>query len=86
MGGHGALQLALHHPDLFGVVGGGSAVFRSEADAFPFFGTGADYKQREPVSLVEELNSCFHVPWGLDMGADDARAIFMTSWFKRHSA
>lgn len=71
MGGHGALQLALHHPELFGVVGGHSAVFRSEAEAFLFFGTGADYQQRDPVSQVRDLNMPAPFALWLDMGASD---------------
>jgi enterochelin esterase-like enzyme len=71
MGGHGAIQLALHHPELFGAVGGHSAVFRSEAEAFPFFGTGADYQQRDPVSLVRDLNVPVGFALWLDIGGSD---------------
>ncbi|MBV9789562.1 MAG: hypothetical protein JOZ51_15355 [Chloroflexi bacterium] len=71
MGGHGAIQLALHHPELFSAVGGHSAVFRTEAEAFPFFGTGADYQQRDPVSLVRDLNTPVPFALWLDMGASD---------------
>lgn len=71
MGGHGALQLALHHPEQFGAAGGHSAVFRTQAEAFPFFGTGADYQQRDPVSLVRDLNTPVSFALWLDMGASD---------------
>jgi enterochelin esterase-like enzyme len=71
MGGHGALQLALNHPRLFDVVGGHSAVFRSEVEAFAFFGTGAEYQQRDPISLVTELNLPVSFALWLDMGVDD---------------
>lgn len=71
MGGHGAIQLALRHPKLFGAVGGHSAVFRTEAEAFPFFGTGADYQRRDPVSLVRDLNTPVPFALWLDMGVSD---------------
>ncbi|HEX6293161.1 MAG TPA: alpha/beta hydrolase-fold protein, partial [Herpetosiphonaceae bacterium] len=71
MGGHGALQLALNNPGLFGAVGGHSAVFRAEAEAFPFFGSGVDYQRRDPVSLVQDLSTPVTFALWLDIGADD---------------
>ena len=70
MGGHGAIQLALNNPGLFDVVGGHSAVFRSETEAFPFFGTGAEYQRRDPVSLVQQGLPTPFALW-LDNGALD---------------
>lgn len=70
MGGHGAIQLALNYPGMFAAVGGHSAVFRTESEAFPFFGTGTGYQQRDPVSLVQQGKPVSFALW-LDMGASD---------------
>lgn len=70
MGGHGAIQLALHHPELFSVVGGHSPVFRSATEAFPFFGVGQDYIEHDPVSLVERGTPVSFALW-IDMGRED---------------
>ncbi len=62
MGAHGALQLALTHPDLFGIVGAHSPALRTRDQAPPFLGgwfpgytasPGAEaYAARDPISLV----------------------------------
>ncbi len=70
MGGHGAIQLALNNPDLFVAAGGHSPVFRSQQDAFDFFGTGTSYRQRDPVSLVEDGTPVPFALW-IDMGSTD---------------
>jgi enterochelin esterase-like enzyme len=74
MGGHGAIQLALNHPGVWGAVGGHSAVFRSAEQAFPFFGAGESYQRRDPVSLVGDLGVPVTFALWLDMGADDSWA------------
>lgn len=79
MGGHGAIQLALNNPGLFSVVGGHSAVFRSQAEAFAFFGTGSAYEQRDPVSLVQHDRVLPFALW-LDMGTLD-RWLPRTQYF-----
>lgn len=71
MGGHGAIQLALNHPALFAVVGGHSPVFRSQALALPFFGTGAEYRKRDPVSIVRDRPQAVTFALWLDMGTID---------------
>jgi enterochelin esterase-like enzyme len=71
MGGHGAIQLALNHPALFAVVGGHSPVFRNQAQALPFFGTGVEYRKRDPVSLVRADPQALSFALWLDMGASD---------------
>jgi enterochelin esterase-like enzyme len=53
MGGHGALQLALNYPDTFGTIGAHSPSIRPEGSAPAFFGTGAFFDTRDPISLVE---------------------------------
>jgi enterochelin esterase-like enzyme len=52
MGAHGALQIALNHPDVFSIVGAHSPSFRTGADIPAYFGTGADLAQRDPLQLV----------------------------------
>lgn len=72
MGGHGALQIALNHADVFGVVGAHSPSFRSGADIPSYFGTGADLAQRDPLQLVlahPEVARTLTL-W-LDFGPDD---------------
>lgn len=71
MGGHGALQTALNHPDLFGVVGAHSPGLRRQSEAFSFFGDLAYYAQHDPISLVENgaAAECLRI-W-IDTGAED---------------
>ena len=71
MGGHGAIQLALTHPQLFGAVGGHSAVFRRQHEALACFGTGAEYQRRDPISLVRDLGVAVPFQLWLDMGEQD---------------
>lgn len=52
MGAHGALQLSMNHPDVFSVVGAHSPALRQQSQAMPYFGRGADYAARDPISLV----------------------------------
>lgn len=70
MGGHGAIQIALNQPGLFGVVGGHSPVFRSATEAFPFFGYGEQYAQHDPVTIVQRGVAVPFALW-LDMGIED---------------
>jgi S-formylglutathione hydrolase FrmB len=52
MGGHGALQLAMNHPDEFVAVGAHSPALRGEYQAMPYFGRGREFAARDPMSLV----------------------------------
>lgn len=52
MGAHGALQLALNYPGVFGTVGSHSLVLRRFGSAPEFFGDRSQYEQRDPVALV----------------------------------
>ncbi len=71
MGGHGAIRLMLTHPGLFAAAGGHSPVFRDQQQAFPFYGIGHDYQQRDPVSLVQDLNTQVTGKLFVDMGLQD---------------
>lgn len=52
MGAHGALQIALNHPDTFGIVGAHSPSFRPRAEVPAYFGNDAEFAQRDPTQLV----------------------------------
>lgn len=87
MGGNGAIRLLLDHPDVFGAAGAHSPVFRDQAQAFPFFGTGADYERNDPVSLVDALGVPVVGALWIDMGADDewlARTLRFHELLLRH--
>jgi S-formylglutathione hydrolase FrmB len=72
MGGHGALQLAMNHPEVFGVVGAHSPALREHDSAPAFFGDEAYFNAHDPVHLVRahpEVARSFKL-W-LDIGEDD---------------
>lgn len=51
MGAHGALQLAMTYPGIFGVVGAHSPTFRRHDDAPSYFGDAAYFAAHNPVDL-----------------------------------
>ena len=72
MGGHGALQLAINHPQVFGVVGAHSFALRRHETAFSFFGNRADFNQRDPVFLYHaRADVARTLTLWLDMGDED---------------
>jgi len=72
MGAYGALQLALLHPETFSVVGAHSVALRTEDIAPAFFGEGADFRARDPVSLyASRTEAAQSLQLWLDIGADD---------------
>ena len=75
MGGHGAIQLSLNFPGIFGAIGAHSPVFRTQEEAsrdfYYEFGTGEDYQARDPFSLINVYNKKIRVPIYIDMGAKD---------------
>jgi enterochelin esterase-like enzyme len=70
-GGLGALQLALNHPDLFGVVGGHSPSVRLEPEPALWYLSGQSFYEQSPLWLAQNR------PWPdglrvwLDVGTDD---------------
>ena len=70
-GGLGALQLALNHPDLFGVVGGHSPSVRLEPEPALWYLSGQSFYEQNPLWLAQNR------PWPdglrvwLDVGTDD---------------
>ena len=52
MGAHGALQIAMNHADIFGIVGAHSPSFRPRQDIPAYFGNDAQLAERDPIALV----------------------------------
>lgn len=80
MGGHGSLFLAATKPETFSAVYAMSPVFRGPTeltpDDRPAFGTGAQYRRQDPVSLFREANKkgqpLFRTQAiGVEIGKDD---------------
>jgi enterochelin esterase-like enzyme len=71
MGAHGALTLAIHHPDRFGAVGLHSPSLRPADKALPFFGAGDDFRQRDPIELVRAGRVPATLRLWLDVGDED---------------
>ena len=73
MGAHGAIQLAMNHPDRFSVVGMHSLALRRHAEAFAFFGDQAYFNAHDPVYLVQtHLSIVRSFTLWLDIGTGDA--------------
>ena len=71
MGAHGAVQLALRYPDLFGVVGAHSPSIRSPEEAPPFFGAGDEFAHHDPLSLIAASELAQPPAFWIDTGEDD---------------
>jgi S-formylglutathione hydrolase FrmB len=75
MGGHGAIQLSLNYPGIYGAVAAHSPVFRTQEEAsrdFYFeFGTGPDFQHRDPFSLMIILGKKMTIPIWMDIGGSD---------------
>ena len=74
MGGHGALQLALNFPDVFGIAGAHSPTLRPFADSPEFFGDPAWFARYDPLSLIQRTDAARRIAFWIDVGADDAVA------------
>jgi enterochelin esterase-like enzyme len=55
MGGHGALQLALNHPDVFRIAAAHSPALRTYEDSPDFFGTKEWFARWDPLTLAKQL-------------------------------
>jgi len=75
MGGHGAIQISLNYPNVFGAIAAHSPVFRTQEEAsrdfYYEFGTGVDYQKRDPFSLMMIFKKSLNVPIFIDMGGSD---------------
>ncbi len=81
MGGHGALQLALTHPGLFGIVGAHSPTLRRHDDAPAYFGDDAWFTAHDPVSLTRDYPEAARaLTVFLDVGAGDVWLEAVTAY------
>ena len=75
MGGHGAIQLSLNFPGVYGAIGAHSPVFRTQEETnrnfYYEFGTGLDFQLRDPFSLITIFGKKITTPIYIDMGASD---------------
>ena len=75
MGGHGAIQLTLNHPEIYGAVAAHSPVFRTQEEATRDFanqfGTRDLYQERDPFSLIKFKNKKLNIPIWMDIGGSD---------------
>jgi enterochelin esterase-like enzyme len=71
MGGHGALQLTLNYPHVFGVVGMHSPSLRDDDGEVPFLGQGDEWAQRDPVARAEAIPRLSQLKVWIDVGTDD---------------
>ena len=71
MGGLGALNLALQHPDVFGVVGSHSPSVRLQPDPTLWFLTGDNFWDNNPIWLAQHAPGLDSLKIWLDVGTDD---------------
>lgn len=75
MGGHGAIQNALNHPGIYAAVAAHSPVFRTQEEASKDFaqqfGTGDDFQNRDPFSLILFKGKSLNIPIWIDTGGKD---------------
>lgn len=81
MGAHGAMQLALNFPGVWGVIGAHSPALRPYGDAPTYLGRDAEFAARDPLQLVRAKPEVARShTWWIDAGdvdpwRDPARAI-----------
>jgi enterochelin esterase-like enzyme len=71
MGGHGALQLAFNHPNVFGIVGAHSPTLRTKDQAPDYFGDEVFYEAHDPVSLSKTAPNLKTLKIWFDIGDQD---------------
>ena len=71
MGGLGALNLAMQHPDVFGVVGSHSPSVRLTPDPALWFLTGQNFLDNNPIWLSTHATGLDALKIWLDVGTDD---------------
>lgn len=71
MGGHGALQLAINNPELFGTIGAHSPALRRLSETFPFFGDAAYFARHDPLTLARTSEAVNQLSIWIDTGAED---------------
>lgn len=71
MGGHGALQIALNHPEEFGIAGAHSPALRPRDELPDFFGDEAWFERFDPASLLSQSTGAARILTWIDVGNDD---------------
>jgi enterochelin esterase-like enzyme len=71
MGGHGALQLAINHPDVFAVAGAHSPTLRPFEESPEFFGDQKWFARFDPLALVKSSDAVRKVAFWIDAGHED---------------
>ena len=71
MGGHGAVQLAYNHPDVFAIAGAHSPTIRPFETSPEFFGDPRHFAKYDPVSLAKNTDTARRVLTWIDVGAED---------------
>jgi len=71
MGGHGALQIAMNHPNLFSVAGAHSPTIRPFETSPEFFGDEAWFAKYDPISLAASTDAATKLAIWIDVGYVD---------------
>lgn len=71
MGGHGALHLALSHPNVFRIAGAHSPSIRPFKESPPFFGSESWYERFNPLTLAKSATELRRQAYWLDVGVQD---------------
>jgi len=71
MGGHGALQIALNHPDEFAIAGAHSPTIRPFETSPEFFGDQKWFAKYDPISLAKSTDAAAKLAIWLDVGYED---------------
>jgi len=68
-GWHGAMQLSLNFPGIWGAIGAHSAALRPEGDAPTYSASAADFAARDPLALIKaHPTSRGQYAWWIDAG------------------
>ena len=71
MGGLAAMQVAMRHPSVFGVVGAHSPSIRLEPDPELWFMSGESFLEHNPIWLARNWAGADRMVYWLDVGEDD---------------
>lgn len=71
MGGHGALQLAYNHADIFSIAGAHSPTIRPFETSPEFFGDAAYFAKHDPIALAKSTEAAKRVLTWIDVGLED---------------
>lgn len=72
MGGHGAMQLALTYPKVFGIVGAHSPTLRQYEARLPYFGDPTYFAEHDPKTLfATRWAAAQRLRWFIDIGDRD---------------